>query len=97
MKVVVREKAEEDLDRIFAWIAKDNPRAAADMVSRIRDHINLLELDNVAHMGRPGLVNGTRELIEYPYIIIYSVDDRRREIDVLSIMHGAQQREGGEP
>ena len=66
------------------------------MVSRIRDHINLLELDNVAHMGRPGLVNGTRELIEYPYIIIYSVDDRRREIDVLSIMHGAQQREGGE-
>lgn len=96
MKVVVREKAEEDLDRIFAWIAKDNPRAAADMVSQIRDHINLLELDNVAHMGRPGLVNGTRELIEYPYIIIYSVDDRRREIDVLSIMHGAQQREGGE-
>ena len=95
MKVVVREKAEEDLDRIFAWIAKDNPRAAADMVSRIRDHINLLELDNVAHMGRPGLVNGTRELIEYHYIIIYSVDDRRREIDVLSIMHGAQQREGG--
>ena len=96
MKVVVREKAEEDLDRIFAWIAKYNPRTEADMVSQIRDHINLLELDNVAHMGRPGLVNGTRELIEYPYIIIYSVDDRRREIDVLSIMHGAQQREGGE-
>ena len=95
MKVVVREKAEEDLNRIFAWIAKDNPPAAADMVSRIRDHINLLELDNVAHMGRPGLVNGTRELIEYPYIIIYSVDDRRRGIDVLAIMHGAQEREGG--
>ena len=95
MKVVVREKAEEDLDRIFAWIAKDNPHAAADMVSRIRDHINLLELDNVAHMGRPGFVDGTRELIEYPYIIIYSVDDRRREIDVLSIVHGAQEREGG--
>ena len=95
MKVIVREKAEEDLDRIFAWIAKDNPRAAADMVSRIRDHINLLELDNVALMGRPGFVGGTRELIEYPYIIIYTVDDRRREIDVLSIMHGAQEREGG--
>jgi toxin ParE1/3/4 len=95
MKVIVREKAEEDLDRIFAWIARDNPRAAADLVSRIRDHINLLELDNVAHMGRPGFVDGTRELIEYPYIIIYSVDGHRREIDVLSIMHGAQEREGG--
>lgn len=95
MKVIVREKAEEDLDRIFAWIARDNPRAAVDMLSRIRDQINLLELDNVAHMGRPGFVGGTRELIEYPYIIIYSVDDGRHEIVVLSIVHGAREREGG--
>ena len=33
MKVIIRESAEDDLDRIFSWIAKDNPTAAAEMVS----------------------------------------------------------------
>jgi toxin ParE1/3/4 len=92
MNVIVRASAEDDLDRIFTWIARDNPRAAAEMMARIRDRINLLELDALAHMGRPGFVAGTRELIEFPYIIVYAVDDERREIVVLSIVHGAQNR-----
>ena len=58
MKVFVRQDAEEDLDRIYSWISKDNPPAAADMVARIRDRISLLELDSLAHMGRPGLSQG---------------------------------------
>jgi toxin ParE1/3/4 len=93
MKVTVRDAAEDDLHRIFSWIAEDNPRAALDMVSRIRERINLLELDALAHMGRPGFVKGTRELVEYPYIIVYRVFDERGEIVVLSIVHGAQDRE----
>jgi len=68
--------------------------AAADMVSRIRGRINRLELDPLAHAGRPGFVEGTRELVEYPYLIIYQVFDERGEIVVLSIVHGAQDREG---
>jgi len=58
MKIIIRESAEDDLDRIFTWIAKDNRRAAADLVSRIRDRINRLELDPLAHMGRPRLCRG---------------------------------------
>ena len=92
MRVVIRETAEDDLDRIFAWIDKDNPRAAVAMVDRIRERINLLELDALSHMGRPGLVEGTRELVEHPYVIVYKVFDERREILVLSIFHGARQR-----
>lgn len=92
MKVTVREAAEEDLHRIFSWIAEDNPPAATEMVSRIRERINLLELDALAYMGRPGFVKGTRELVEYPYIIVYAVFRDRREIAVLSIVHGAQDR-----
>ncbi len=63
--------------------------------SRIRDRINALELDSLAHMGRRGFVEDTLELIEYPYLIIYQVNDARREVAVLAIMHGAQDREGG--
>jgi addiction module RelE/StbE family toxin len=92
MKVTVRVTAEEDLDRLAAWIAQDSPRAARDMVSRIREQINLLEVDGLEHRGRSGLVAGTRELIEHPYIIVYSVDEDRREVTVLSIVHGARER-----
>ena len=93
MKVIVREKGDADLDNIFQWIARDNPRAAAAMVARIRDRINGLELDSLAHMGRLGYVEGTLELVEYPYLIIYLVEEARREVVVLSIVHGAQDRE----
>jgi toxin ParE1/3/4 len=92
MKVILRQDAEDDLDRIFTWIAEDNPSAAVRMAARIRDRIGLLELDSLAHIGRPGTVPGTRELIEYPYIVVYRVDDERREITVLAIFHGAQKR-----
>ena len=92
MKLTVRDSAEDDLDRIFAWIAKDDPRAAAEVVSRIRDRIGLLEADNLAHIGRPGFVPGTRELIEFPYIVVYTVDDDQREVSVVAIVHGAQDR-----
>lgn len=92
MKVVLRDSALDDLDRIHAWISKDNPSAATDMVSRIRDRISFLEIDALAQMGRLGLVTGTRELIENPYIIVYRIDDRRRQVEVLAILHGAQDR-----
>jgi plasmid stabilization system protein ParE len=32
MKVILRRAVLEDLDRIHAWISKDNPSAAADMI-----------------------------------------------------------------
>ena len=93
MRVIIRASAEADLDHIAEWIAKDSPAAAARMVASIRDRISFLETDEPAHMGRPGLVEGTRELIEYPYIIVYPAHDDRGEVVVLSIVHGARDRE----
>jgi len=93
MRVIIRESAEADLDHIAEWIAKDSPSAAARLVATIRDRISVLETDELAHMGRPGLVAGTRELIEYPYIIVYQVHEDRSEVVVLSIVHGARERE----
>ena len=92
MRIVVRQEAEDDLDGIFRWIANDNPRAAVDMLTRIRDRINLLELNALARMGRPGFVTGTFELVEYPYIIVYRILPEERQIEILSIMHGARER-----
>jgi len=92
MKLVVRQAAEDDLDDIAEWIAKDNVLAAREMVARIRDQIGYLETDELVHRGRPGFIDGTRELLEYPYIIVYRVDERKKIVTVLSIVHGARDR-----
>jgi plasmid stabilization system protein ParE len=86
MKVIVRESAAHDLEDIFTWISKDNPRAAAEMVEHIGLRINRLAISGLSHIGRPGLVEGTRELVEPPYIIVYAVDEAADEITVLAVM-----------
>jgi toxin ParE1/3/4 len=63
------------------------------MVARIRERINMLERTSLAHMGRRGFVARTLELVAYPYMIVYHVDDARREVVVLSIVHGARNRD----
>jgi plasmid stabilization system protein ParE len=35
MRVIIREAAYDDLDRIYAWIAIDRPRAADAVIERI--------------------------------------------------------------
>jgi len=90
MRLTFDRAARDDLDRIFTWIAKDNPRAARALVDRIEAKLNRLTTPELVHMGRPGLVEGTRELVEHPYIIVYKVFEDIREIVVLSVVHGAQ-------
>ncbi len=94
MQVRFEPAARDDLDRIFAWIGKDNPRAATEMIARIEAKVMRLENPELTHMGRPGLVEGTRELLERPYIIVYMVDGDRQEIIVVAVAHGAQDRDG---
>jgi toxin ParE1/3/4 len=91
MRVVFDEEALEDLRRIFEWISKDNPKAADALVTRIFDKAERLAAPELSQMGRPGLVDGTREPIEGPYIIVYKVFDDGK-IVILTVAHGARDR-----
>ncbi len=93
MKITFDPAAGADLDRIFAWISNDNRRAAYDMIARIESRISLLATPGLAYMGRAGRDEGTHELVEAPYIIVYEVHEQHGEIVVLSVVHGAQHRE----
>jgi len=93
MKVLVRPEADDDLDGIFAWIVKDSPRAAGAMIQRIRTRLDLLAATGFAELGRLGRVEGTRELIDGPFIIVYEVDKKHGELVVLGIFHTARDRE----
>jgi plasmid stabilization system protein ParE len=93
MKVSFEPAAREELDAVLSWIAKDNPRAAFELVERIEDKVMQLAIPELTHMGRPGLVEGTRELIEWPYLIVYKIEEDRDEVVVISVVHGARDRE----
>lgn len=77
-----------DLVALRAYIARDNPVAASDVARRIRQTVELLR--DQAGMGRPGRVEGTKELVisGTPYIVPYRV--RNEEVQVLRVLHGAQ-------
>lgn len=70
------------------YIAADHPSAAARLDEEIERQIDML----VEHpqMGREGRVKGTRELVigRTPYIAVYRV--KRKNVEVLRILHGAQ-------
>ena len=93
MRITFDPAANADLDDIFAWISEDNARAAYDMIARIEARIGLLATPGLAYMGRAGRDEGTHELVEAPYIIVYEVHERQGEIVVLSVVHGARDRE----
>ena len=92
MRVVFDKEALDDLRKIFAWITKDNPPAAANVITRISNRIELLASPALTYMGHQGRDPGTLELIEAPYIIVYEVSKLHRKIIVLAVVHSARGR-----
>ena len=92
MKLVIREEALDDLDGIYDWIAKDSQEAAARVARVLRQSMNRILLPELVKIGRPGRRKGTRELVEWPYIIVYKVSDDREVVTILSVVHGARIR-----
>ncbi len=76
------------LDQAGAYIAQDDPEAAARVGARIIAGIDLLA-EHPA-MGRMGRIKETRELVfaDIPYIVPHRV--RPSVIEVLTMMHTAQ-------
>jgi plasmid stabilization system protein ParE len=91
MRVIVREEAADHLEQIFVWIAKDDPRAATATIRRLRERIGRLGTPGLELMGRSGIA-GTRERVEAPYIIVYNIVWNRREIEIIAVCHGRQDR-----
>ena len=80
--------AAEDLERIYDFIAEDRPESARRVAQDILEAVKALT--TLANRGRPGRVEGTRELVltPLPFLAIYEVD--REQVRVLRILHGAQ-------
>ena len=69
MQLVFREEALEDLQDIYEWIVADNPAAAVGVVNRIFERVEVLSVPELIHIGRPGRLSGTYELVvAYPAV-----------------------------
>ena len=80
--------ASRHLEAIEAYIGDDNPLAAVDTVLEILRQVELLK--EHPRIGRPGRVEGTRELIiaGLPYLVPYLIEDER--IIILRVLHAAR-------
>jgi addiction module RelE/StbE family toxin len=78
----------EDRDAIFDYIEEDSPHAAVVVDDRIR--VQVRQLLQFPETGRPGRIEGTRELVisRTPYIAAYRVTGDT--VRILRVLHGAQ-------
>ena len=92
MRVKWLRTALANLEAEAKYIARDNPAAAARVVSEINRAVNRLR--HFPAMGRPGRVLGTRELVVpgTPYIVPYRF--RSNAIEVLRVFHSARKWPG---
>ena len=84
--------ADADLDRIEAYIAKENdPVVAIDVVLGVINTVELILPDH-PHAGRLGRVKGTRELVidGVPFIAIYRIVEVN-QLQILRVLHDTQQ------
>lgn len=88
MRVKWLRRALANLDEEATYIAQDSPQVAAELV----DHLlaSAVLLADHPHMGRPGRVPGTRELVvtRFSYILPYRV--RGETVEILRVFHTAR-------
>jgi toxin ParE1/3/4 len=85
--------ADIDLDKIEAYIAKENsPLVAIDVVMSIVDSVYLILPDH-PRAGRQGRLKNTRELVidGVPFIVIYRESSSTSTVEILRVLHNAQQ------
>ena len=73
---------------IFDYIEADSPQAAVAVDERIREQVEVLA--RFPQSGRPGRIEGTRELVirRTPYIVAYRIKGSTARI--LRVLHGAR-------
>ncbi|MDP2321413.1 MAG: type II toxin-antitoxin system RelE/ParE family toxin [Acidobacteriota bacterium] len=89
MRVRWTTDAANDLERICDYIAESRPESARTVAKTIVDGVGILEL--FPNRGRLGRVDATRELVfaSLPFVAVYDVHSDA--VQVLRILHGAQQ------
>ena len=90
MRVRWTPAAAKDLQDIADYLREHHPQYRQATLRKLYDTIRSLKIS--PRRGRPGRVEGTRELLfpPMPYVAVYQVGEGT--IEVLRIWHGSQDR-----
>jgi len=79
----------QDLQAITRYLFEQTPGNAAELVRRI--HVAPIKLLELPGRGRPGRIEGTRELLvaRMPYVVVYRVRGEQM-VEVLRLIHTSQ-------
>lgn len=88
MKLRWSDGAVEHLRSAHEYLEAENPKAAGEAIDRIISAVERLE--QFPHMGRPGRVEGTRELVVTgtPFLVAYRL--KGEAVQILAVLHGAR-------
>ena len=88
MKIRWTAIAADDLKSLHEYLSDHAPGHADSMVERILSSIDVLE--QYPNLGRPGRLEGTRELVitGTPFIVFYRL--RKNQAEILDVLHAAR-------
>jgi len=86
--VIFTRSAEDDLDAIAEFIARDNPRAAHEWIATIKDRIDSLSSHPERNRRRPQLGRGYRILVVGTYLVVYRIE--RDSVYVMRVFQGSR-------
>jgi toxin ParE1/3/4 len=88
MKVLWANEALREIEAIVAYIAQDSPSAALALGDLIFNRVEAVLPEN-PKAGRPGRVDGTRELVVHAsYLVAYR--QTATSIEILTVRHASR-------
>jgi len=87
-RLVITPLAENDIEEIGDYIAKDNPNRAVSFIAELRGQCRKLALSPQAYRLRHELGNDVRASVYGNYMIFFNYDEK--DVRILRILHSAR-------
>lgn len=88
MRLVIKPLAEQDLEVIGDYIARDNPAQAVAFVGELREKCRRIADNPLGYRERPELARGLRSCAHGNYVIFF--DALPDAVEVVRVLHGAR-------
>jgi toxin ParE1/3/4 len=95
VKVLWTEAALSQLQAIYDYIAHTSPEYALRMIDRLtKRSVQVADFPYSGRMVPEYELNEVREVLEWPYRIIYLVNPELLQVEVLAVVHGSRSDPG---